>query len=309
MRLTVSGYARIRTKQPPSLLPALVRAAIVLIMLIVIAWLDYVTGTAPIQHLYYLPIIFAALIFDYWGGTSCAVAAIVCYHLANQHLRAMNYGENDYLQVLLFITVGAITARLAKDRRMMQRLAGTDDLTGLDNLRSFETKLFDTIRRAQVRGIPVSMLVLDVDGLKAINDAHGHLAGAEAVREVGQIIAHGFKGCAAACRYGGDEFAVVMSDCDTRRSLAVAESLRTEVATQQPVLAGRQFPAGALTVSIGIALYLSNGARNPEVVGEELFRAADQALYQAKRDGRNLVRLNATSLSTMDSSHAASRRN
>ena len=86
-----------------------------------------------------------------------------------------------------------------------------------------------------------------------------------------------------------------MSDRDARTSLAAAESLRRAVEGHQPVLAGRQFPAGALTVSIGIALYRSHGVRHPEQVGEELFRAADHALYQAKRNGRNCVRLNAGS--------------
>ena len=293
MRLTVSGFTGVRAKEPMSSLPASVAAVMIVLLLFVIAWLDYATGTAPIQHLYYLPIILAAFMFDYWGGLVCALAAIVSYHLANQHLRALNYGEGDYLQILLFLTIGFITARLVRDRRVMQRLAGTDDLTGLYNLRLFESKLLVTVRRAQARGLPVSMLVLDVDGLKAINDAHGHLAGAEAVREVGHIIAHGLDGRAVACRYGGDEFAIVMADCDARASFDAAETLRKAVEGHQPVLAGRQFPAGALTVSIGIALYLSEGTRHPELVGEELFRAADHALYQAKLDGRNRVRLNA----------------
>ena len=297
MQLTVSGYPSACTKRSMSSLPASFGAAAIVFLLLVIAWLDYATGTAPIQHLYYLPIILAAFIFDYWGGLACALAAIVSYHLANQHLRALNYGESDYLQVLLFLTVGAITARLARDRRAMQRLAGTDDLTGLYNLRSFESRLLATVRRAQARGTPVSMLILDVDHLKEINDAHGHLSGAEAVREVGHIIAHDLDGSAVACRYGGDEFAILMSDRDERASLAAAESLRRAVEGHQPVLAGQQFPAGALTVSIGIALYLSREARHPELVGEELFRAADHALYQAKRNGRNCVRLNAGSAS------------
>jgi diguanylate cyclase (GGDEF)-like protein len=270
----------------------------IVLLLFVIAWLDYATGTAPVQHLYYLPIILAAFIFDYWGGLTSALAAIVSYHLANQHLRALNYGEGDYLQVVLFLTVGAVTARLAKDRRAMQWLAGTDDLTGLYNLRLFESKLLVTVRRAQARGLPVSMLVLDVDDLKKINDAHGHLAGAEAVREVGHLIARGLDRTAVACRYGGDEFAVLMFNCDARAALAAAESLREMVEGHQAVLAGRQFPAGALTVSIGVALYLSDGARHPEVVGEDLFRAADHALYQAKRDGRNCVRLNDGTMAT-----------
>ena len=292
MRLTVSGFTGARAKEPMSSLPASVAAVMIVLLLFVTAWLDYATGTAPVQHLYYLPIILAAFIFDYWGGLASALAAIVSYHLANQHLRALNYGEGDYLQVVLFLTVGAVTARLAKDRRAMQWLAGTDDLTGLYNLRSFESNLLVTVKRAQARGTPVSMLVLDVDGLKKINDAHGHLAGAEAVREVGHLIARGFDRTAVACRYGGDEFAVLMSNCDARAALAAAESLREMVEGHQAILAGRQFPAGALTVSIGVALYLSDGPRHPEFVGEDLFRAADHALYQAKRDGRNCVRLN-----------------
>ena len=299
MRLTVSGDPDARTKRRTSSLPTSVGAAIILLLLLVIAWLDYATGTAPIQHLYYLPIILAAFIFDYWGGLVCALAAIVSYHLANQHLRALNYGESDYLQVSLFLIVGAVTARLAGDRRAMNRLAGTDDLTGLHNLRSFESNLLATVRRAQARRTLVAMLVLDVDSLKKINDAHGHLAGAEAVREVGHIIANTFVGSAIACRYGGDEFAILMSDSDERSSLAAAEHLRKAVENHAPVLAGRSFPAGTLTISIGIAHYLPVGARDPELVGEELFRAADRVLYQAKRDGRNCVRLNVHAIATL----------
>ena len=293
MRLTVSGDPRARTKRIVSSLPASVGAAIIGLLLLVIAWLDYATSTAPVQHLYYVPIVLAAFIFDYWGGLACALTAIVFYHLANQHLRALNYGEGDYLQVSLFLIVGVVTARLARDRRAMQMLAGTDDLTGLHNLRSFESKLLDIVRQAQARRTFVSMLVLDVDRLKEINDVHGHLAGAEAVRRVGRIIGHGLDGSAVACRYGGDEFAILLSESDAHASFATAETLRKTVESHEPVLAGRQFPAGALTVSIGIALYLSDETRDPELVGEELFRAADQALYQAKRDGRNRVRLNA----------------
>jgi diguanylate cyclase (GGDEF)-like protein len=298
MRLTVSGYAGAGAKRVPSLLPASAGVAITVVLLLVIAWLDYATGTAPVQHLYYLPIILAAFVFDYWGGVACALAAIILYHLANQHLRALNYGENDYLQVVLFLTVGGITARLAMDRRTMQRLAGTDDLTGLDNLRSFESKLLAIVKRAQARRTAVSMLVLDVDGLKEINDTHGHLAGAEAVREVGHLIAGAFAANAVACRYGGDEFAVLISDGDACASLAAAEKLRQKVAGHQPTLAGQQFPTGTLTISIGIALYRSDEARLPELVGEELFRAADHALYQAKREGRNCVRFSTSTTVT-----------
>src|SRR5258705_5836236 len=305
MRLTVSGgdpgarTKRIMSSQIMASLPASVGAAIIVLLLLVIAWLDYATGTAPVQHLYYVPIVLAAIIFDYWGGLACAMTAVVFYHLANQHLRALNYGESDYLQVLLFLIVSVVTARLARDRRAILMLAGTDDLTGLHNLRSFESKLLATVRRAQARRTLVSMLVLDVDRLKEINDAHGHLAGAEAVRKVGHIIGRGLDGSAVACRYGGDEFAILLSESNARSSLATAERLRKAVENHAPVLAGRRFPAGTLTISVGIADYLPGVPHEPELVGEELFRAADNALYQAKRDGRNRLRLNASTASML----------
>ena len=290
MRLTVKPD--VRTKRITSSLPASVGAAIIVPLLLVIGWLDYATSTAPVQHLYYVPIVLAAIIFDYWGGLACAITAVVFYHLANQHLRALNYGEGDYLQVSLFLIVAVVTSRLARDRRAIQMLAGTDDLTGLHNLRSFETQLLSTVSRAQTRLTPECMLVLDVDRLKEINDAHGHLAGAEAVRKVGHIIGRELDGRAVACRYGGDEFAILLSETDARASLATAERLRKTVENHAPLLAGRRFPAGTLTISVGIADYFPDGARDPELVGEELFHAADRALYQAKRDGRNRSRLN-----------------
>src|SRR6266481_9003109 len=295
MRLTVSGGdPGARTKRIISSPPASVGVAIIVLLLLAIAWLDYATSTAPVQHLYYVPIVLDAIIFDYWGGLACAMTAVVFYHLANEHLRSLNYGESDYLQVSLFLIVGVVTARLARDRHAIQMLAGTDDLTGLHNLRSFESKLLAVVRRAQARRTLVSMLVLDVDRLKEINDVHGHLAGAEAVRKVGHIIGHGLDGSAVACRYGGDEFAILLSDTDARASFTTAEGLRKAVENHAPVLAGRRFPASTLTISVGIAVYLPDGPRDPELVGEELFRAADQALYQAKRGGRNRVRLNAS---------------
>src|SRR5258705_12924185 len=103
MRLTVSGDPDAHTKRRTPSLPVSVGSAIIIALLLVIAWLDYDTGTAPIQHLYYLPIILAALIFDYWGGLACAVAAIVLYHLANQNLRALNFVERHYKQCVLFL--------------------------------------------------------------------------------------------------------------------------------------------------------------------------------------------------------------
>jgi diguanylate cyclase (GGDEF)-like protein len=290
MRLTGEGRSETDGGRSSSRVARPLIVAVIILLLFAIAWLDYVTGTAPVEHLYYLPIILAAVTFDYTGGLTSAFAAIGFYHLANGHLRALRYGKSDFLQIALFLIVGIVTARLAGDRRVMTRLAHTDDLTGLHNLRSFESQLKKTIENEKVRKTATSMLVMDVDQLKLINENYGHLAGAEAVREVGQVISRCLDRDTIACRYGGDEFAVVIP-ADECAALDAAERLRKAVENDTPFLVGRPFPAGTITVSIGVAIHVPGNNRDSTLVGEELFRAADRALYLAKQDGRNRVRL------------------
>jgi diguanylate cyclase (GGDEF)-like protein len=127
---------------------------------------------------------------------------------------------------------------------------------------------------------------------------YGHVAGAEAVRTVGRVIAAELPPEAVACRYGGDEFVVALPHCTTARAKLFADRVRTAVQTTEPVLAGRPFPAGTLSISIGIA----GTASRPEApvsdaaFGESLFQAADAALYVAKAEGRNRVHVNAGGL-------------
>jgi diguanylate cyclase (GGDEF)-like protein len=147
------------------------------------------------------------------------------------------------------------------------------------------------MRTSRKTGAPLTMFVIDVDRLKSINDAHGHLAGSEAVRLVGHSLAKHLPSEAVACRYGGDEFAVAVSDCGECRAWSLAEELRTTIHALAPVLVGRSFPSGTLSISIGIAS-LDASACNSATdvgVGETLFASADDALYAAKRRGRNRV--------------------
>jgi diguanylate cyclase (GGDEF)-like protein len=264
----------------------------VLALLVLIFDLDRVTGSAPVQHLYYLPIVLAAIRFGIGGGLATAVASIALYHLANPRLMSGGYGHWDLLQVILFIAAGLITARIVHDRRRLHHLATTDDLTGLHNLRSFEQRLADMIRVSRAEQTPFAMLVLDVDRLKSLNDAHGHLAGAEAVRTVGQILAAQAPAHAVACRYGGDEFVIAIPGHTRAAAHAFADDLRKSVHEASPVLAGQPFPTGTLSISVGVAcrsVGWSNDSRDDAELGEALFRAADAALYNAKENGRNDV--------------------
>jgi len=252
---------------------------------------DRRTGSAPVQHLYYLPIVVASLGVGRFAGIATSLLAILLYHLANLAHFTSGYTEADVVQTTLFVVVGIVTAKISEDARRLRQLAATDDLTGLHNLRSFETRLAAMVRASRKTGAPLAMFVIDVDRLKSINDAHGHLAGSDAVRLVGHTLAGHLPPEAVACRYGGDEFAVAVSNCAETRARSLAEELRNSVLVLAPVLVGRTFPRGTLSISIGIAcLEAGVGESASEVAaGELLFASADDALYVAKRRGRNRV--------------------
>ena len=188
------------------------------------------------------------------------------------------------MQIVLFVAVGLVTARVSEDARRLHHLAATDDLTGLHNLRSFEARLVNLVRHAESAGSPLAMLVLDLDRLKSINDVYGHLAGAEAVRTVGGVLASRLPPDAVACRYGGDEFAVALPGHTVEQALQVAGELRQSVAAAAPLLAGISFRQGTLSISVGVACLerqprrrpgIAFLATSPQTSGEVLFKAAD----------------------------------
>jgi diguanylate cyclase (GGDEF)-like protein len=267
-------------------------AVLIAIALLTVFLLDRATGSSPVQHLYYVPIIFAAVRFGMRGGTFVALAAIVLYHVANPHLMAFRYEQWDLLQIAVLLAAGIITARVADDARRLRLMAMTDDLTGLHNLRSFEQHLNAMVRASRHNGGTLALFVLDVDRLKGLNDVHGHLVGAEAVRTVGRVIAEWSPAEAVACRYGGDEFVIAVPRCTVSRARILADGLRHDVNREAPTLAGISFDRGALSVSIGVACreFTPHVVRGTDAeAGEALFRLADAALYRAKHGGRNHV--------------------
>jgi diguanylate cyclase (GGDEF)-like protein len=271
-------------------------AGLVLSMAVVFA-LDWKTALPHVQHLYYFPIILAAITFGMSGGVVSALFAVLLYHLANPQTLVMRYEELDILQIAVFIAVGIATARLENDTRRLHRLAMTDDLTGLHNLRSFELGARALLLRARATRTSLGFLVLDVDRLKSINDKYGHLAGADAVRMVGQIIAEHVPVDAVACRYGGDEFAIALAGRSPADGERLADALRVAVQACGPVLANVPFAPGSLSISIGLAWRSWDrrppvaAAPDPDQEIEELFRTADAALYAAKNGGRNRLHL------------------
>jgi diguanylate cyclase (GGDEF)-like protein len=288
MQLTTATDHK-RRERDSSLLRDFIVAAAIAALMAWICWLDLVTGSAPVQHLYYLPVMIAAIRFGVWPGIAASLVAIVLYHVGGE-LRQASYSEADLIKMALLVAVGVIAARLADDKKRFRHLAMTDDLTGLANLRHFESRLAEMISDARKSGAPLSMVIVDLDRLKQLNDQHGHMAGAEAVRTVGHLIGGMVPEAALACRYGGDEFAIALPGCNATEAARWADGLRGAVHAATPCLLGRSWPEGTLSISAGAACIhpaSADWAVSPEKQGETLFRAADLAMYEAKSAGRN----------------------
>ena len=175
-----------------------------------------------------------------------------------------------------FVSHGALALRNAWLLEQIQEMAQTDGLTGVGNRDSFETRLRSELARGARHGQHVSLLMIDVDHFKRLNDDHGHLAGDEVLRRVaGQL--HGeCREFDSVARYGGEEFAVVLPRTDTEEALIVAHRMRRLV---------KDAPIGpAVTVSLGVATFPIDGSEAADLVG-----AADVALYRSKRAGRDQV--------------------
>jgi diguanylate cyclase (GGDEF)-like protein len=157
------------------------------------------------------------------------------------------------------------------------RLASIDPLTGLFNRRYFDTRLEAELQRARRHGEPITLLMVDIDNFKAINDEHGHVVGDRLLRCVSDRLRRGVRIFDVCARYGGDEFVILMPSSNVDTALLVAERIRSTVrghCTQS---------AASVTVSIGIAH--SDGRER------ELLSIADRALLEAKGMGKNAVRV------------------
>lgn len=158
--------------------------------------------------------------------------------------------------------------------------ARTDILTGLKNRRAFDEELGRQFAQRQRQGIHFSLIMIDIDHFKAFNDAHGHLAGDFALREIAQVLSSTLREMDIVCRYGGDEFAVICPGSTLHEAAVGAERVRQAVAAHAVLF--KQGEA-RVSVSLGIAEVIS-----PEIA-EGLIQRADEALYAAKRAGRNRV--------------------
>jgi diguanylate cyclase (GGDEF)-like protein len=163
----------------------------------------------------------------------------------------------------------------------VERLLNIDDLSGLYVRRKFDTELAAAIDRARVQSQSAALLVMDLDGVKRINDTHGHLFGAYVIGESGRLIGEVLGSRGFACRFGGDEYLAALPGLDSEAGARVAEEIREVIAAFPFERDGVPLRPG---ISIGVAAF-PDDAQDPAT----LFQRADEALYRAKQAGKNRV--------------------
>jgi two-component system cell cycle response regulator len=209
-------------------------------------------------------------------------------------MRALDMGVNDYLhrpldklelkaRVNTQIKRKRYTDRLRFNVTRSMELAVTDPLTGLYNRRHMDNQLAVQVTNAASRGKAVAVLALDVDFFKPINDTHGHDVGDRVLQELATRLKAQVRAIDLCCRMGGEEFVVILPETDLQVGFTVAERLRRAIANK-PFNAGAKQGPLAITVSIGVA-----GFESLTDTPQAILKRADDALYEAKRSGRNRV--------------------
>jgi diguanylate cyclase (GGDEF)-like protein len=205
-------------------------------------------------------------------GTNIGI--LVC---ASKTLRAFSSQDVQALESVADILATALQNSIYVDK--VRQLASRDGLTGMLNRRAFEERIVEEITRADRYGGNLAVLMIDIDHFKAVNDEFGHLLGDEVLKHAATIFSHQLRKVDLVCRFGGEEFAIILPSTNLESASAVAEKLRRAFFAH--VFSGISRP---ITVSIGVAAFPEHGTQR-----DTLVHSADKALYQAKLDGRNRI--------------------
>lgn len=186
-----------------------------------------------------------------------------------------------YVTIATSFVMSAFGWVLGRQEDRLAALSLTDALTGLWNRRHFDFRLEEESRRAERYRSPLSLLIIDVDRFKLVNDRFGHLQGDRVLRRIAELVRDEFRGSDVVCRYGGEEISVIAPNTRLEEAAALAERVRARIASSEmPGMGGVR-----VTISAGIAS-LHDGTD-----GMDLTSRADDALYAAKASGRNCIRL------------------
>ncbi|HEX4927481.1 MAG TPA: GGDEF domain-containing protein [Burkholderiales bacterium] len=259
-------------------------------MVAFVTWVLWYTDrlASPLLNAYLLPVITSALTLGKVPTLAGVALIAACYLLLGlegspHELLTLPFLGAFAAQLAPVLLVAYITTMFSADIRYglahAKTLSETDDLTGLFNIRGFALAANRLFAQAVRHGRPTSVLMLDSDNLKSVNDAHGHEAGNRLLRHLAQAMQAELRFTDVSARYGGDEFIVLLPDTPARGAMEVAERIRNRIAGLPLEYESKRLP---VSVSIGIASFPEDGSTL-----DSLAAHADHALYAAKQDGRN----------------------
>jgi diguanylate cyclase (GGDEF)-like protein len=250
-------------------------------------------ASSPFAMLFALVTVTAALSHGPRAGLASAVLATVAFGIVLLTDPALGtYGPSDALRLSIGLGATWLLAFVAiayadHQRRVMQRaidLSRTDALTGLYNRSQLFVTLEQEVSRTRRSDRGFCLLMIDLDGLKSINDTGGHLRGDEVLRAIGAVISRSTRTVDSAYRFGGDEFVVLLPETDIVGAFVVAEKIRLGAEELDVTIAGSLAVEPQVSVSIGLVSHPEDG-----LSAEELMAAADRAMYQAKSLGKNQI--------------------
>ncbi|HXV62649.1 MAG TPA: GGDEF domain-containing protein [Vicinamibacteria bacterium] len=193
--------------------------------------------------------------------------------------RPITYSYIAVSTALMFVGLGFI---LGANEDLLKKMSMTDPLTGLANRRQFDERLREEVARVERYGQRLTLMLLDLDGLKSLNDRKGHEAGDNAIRAVARTMQNNCRATDVSARIGGDEFGLIAPGITMNEALTFAERIQRSLRTEASWVASELPP---LTLSIGIA----DTSCTRELDPDRLYAAADGALYRAKQQGRDRV--------------------
>ena len=209
-------------------------------------------------------------------------------------IRAIDLGVNDYVtrpcepnellaRTRTLVRRKRLTDTLRENVQNTMEMAVRDSLTGMNNRRYFDKQLASAFNRATVSAKPLSVIMIDIDHFKAVNDTHGHDAGDQVLRLFSERVMKSVRGNDIACRFGGEEFVIALPGTDRELAMVVAERMRREI-ENCPIAVRDGAATISVTLSAGVAAL---GPGDASV--DDLMKRADRALYEAKHNGRNQV--------------------
>lgn len=226
---------------------------------------------------------FFAVFADAGGGEGVLVWRQPPLAVRSPLLRQLSDQPQSLAAMIDFVTKTAQqTCRWLKRLDTTQAMLYQDEVTGLYNYRYLDVALNGELRRLQRFHSPFSLLFIDLDNFKGVNDSHGHMTGSSVLRQVGDVIKLAVRDVDAVIRYGGDEFVVVLIGANSRQAMQAAERVRSRV--QGTIFRSEERKPLQLTVSIGIASCPEHGRDKATIL-----KMADETMYASKRSGKNRV--------------------